>query len=114
MIRNSSFEELNVFLVYARPTPKLNQNISNLINGKFFIQTIGEASEILKIKLSCKWDVVQELQGYSVTKEVLEIEFLDIDKKGVIMEMPEYDLGEMHESNPTYIVTFDLAVIPDV
>ena len=114
MIRNSSFEELNVFLVYVRPTPKLNQNISNLINGKFFVQTIGEASEVLKIKLTCKWSVLQELLGYSVTKEVLEVEFLDLDKKGVIMEMPDYDLGEMHETNPTYIVTFDLAVIPDV
>lgn len=114
MIRNSNFEVLNVFLAYARPTPKINENVSNLINGKWFIQTIGEASESLKIKLSCRWDVVQQILGYATTKEILTVEFLDFEKKGVINGIPDYDIAEFDETNPTYVMTFELVVIPDV
>ena len=114
MIINSSFEEVDAFIVYARPKPKTNESSSNLLNGGWFIQTIGKAATVLSVKLACKLSVINELLGYSETKEKLTITFLNKEYVGSILGTPDYDLGEMDESEPTYVMTFELAVIPNV
>lgn len=114
MIRNSNSEEVTAFVVHARPEPKMNESSSNLLNGGWHIQTIGVPAEILKVKLSCKWTVVQELMTYYTTKEILYIDYLDFEKRGHILNLPTYDLGEADETDPTYIMTFEMAVVPNV
>ena len=114
MIRNSNSVEIDAFILSARPEPKFNESNSNMLTGAWFVQTIGEPAEVLKVRIVCKWDVVQEVMLYSTTKERLSVEFLDFNKTGVILNVPTYDIGERHETNPTYVMTFDLAVIPDV
>lgn len=114
MIRNSSLEELDVFIVHARPEPKINESSSSLLNGGWFIQTIGEPSEILKVKMVCKWSIVKQILNYAVTKEKLTIEFMDTFAVGYILGIPSYDMAETDDTDPKYIMTFDLAVMPDV
>lgn len=111
MIKNSYNEIVDVFIVYARPEKKMNQSFSNLLTGGWFIQTIGDAAEILKMKVACNWDILQELIVYSVTKEVLFVNFLDFDKRGIIMNNISYDIAKPDDVNPMYIATFDLAVV---
>ena len=114
MIRNSSFEELDVFIVHARPEPKINESSASLLNGGWFVQTIGEPSEIVKVKVACKWNVIQEIFDYYRTKEILTIDFLNWSNSGFILALPTYDLGETDDTNPKYTMTFDLAVMPSV
>ena len=114
MIRNSDFEELDVFVVYARPEPRINESSANLLNGGWIIQTLGKPSEVLKVRVAARWTVIQELIEYAEKKTKLHVTFLDFEKSGIIMGTPSYDLGEPHETNPIYIMNFDMAVIPDV
>lgn len=114
MIRNSSSELVDVFTIQARPEPRLNESSSTLLNGGWFVQTIGEPSEVIKMRVVCRWDVVQEIMGYYKTKERLTVTFLDFEKTGFILSPPSYDIGERDEVNPKYIVTLELAVVPNV
>ena len=113
MITNSNHEELEVFIVHARVIPKINEGISNMLNGKWFVQTIGSASEILKMKIACRLDVLEQILEYATSKEMLSVKFMNVNENGIINGIPEYDLAEADETNPRYIVTFDLVVIPD-
>lgn len=110
MIKNSNNEVLDLFLVYARPESKINGFSESTLGGGWFIQTTGIPSEILKMKVVCTWSVLQTLIEYYITKETLEVVYLGFDKYGNILEPPQYDIGEFHETDPIYIVTFDLAV----
>lgn len=114
MIRNSALIELDAFIVYARPKPKTNESSSNLLNGNWFFQTIGTAATVLSVKLVCKLDVLNTIMGYSTTKEQLTINYLNAEYVGCILGPPDFDLGETDENNPTYIMTFELAVVTSV
>ena len=114
MIKNANSEEINAFIVYARPETVINESSSKFLNGGWFIQTIGASSEKLKIQLICKWDVTQELMGYAKTKEILSVEFLDFEKKGFILGIPTYGIVRQEKTNPTYSIDFEMAVVPNV
>lgn len=112
-LKNSDDESLDVFIIKARPTPIKNESSSNLLNGKWFCQTIGTTAEKVVVQLSCSWDVVQNLLEYADTKEYLTVGFLDFVKTGFILGQPVYEI-QAKRSLPKYLVDFELAVMPDV
>lgn len=112
-LKNSDNESLDVFLIKVRPTPVKNESSGNMLNGKWFVQTIGTAAEKLIVQLVCSWDVVQQLKGYADTKEYLKIGFLDFEKTGFILGQPAYEV-QSKRSTPRYLVDFEVAVMPDV
>lgn len=111
MITNSNNEELDVFLVHARPTKKLNESSGNLLNGQWVIQTIGDAATVVHVKLNCRRSVVMQILEYAVTKENLIVEHLEAVYSGVILGAPSYDLAELDAENPRYTMTFEMAVV---
>lgn len=113
-IKNSYGDDIDCFIVKARPQKIRNESSANLLTGEWFIQTVGTAAEKLEMEVVCKWDIVQEIMGYAVSKEILAISFLDFTENGIIIGMPEYDLEMKDHANPTYSVGFELAVIPGV
>jgi len=110
-IRNSNYEDIDVFIVHARPEPNLNESSSTLLNGQWVVQTIGEASEVVKVKILCRLSVAKQMIGYYKTKERLEVDFLGDMYSGVIISKPTSDIAELDETDPKYIMTFDLAVM---
>jgi hypothetical protein len=112
-LKNSDAESLDVFIIKARPAPIKNESTGNMLNGKWFVQTIGTKAEKVIMQLVCSWEVVQELLGYADTKEYLTIGFLDFVKTGFIIGQPAYEI-QSKRSDPRYVVDFELAVMPDV
>ena len=110
MIRNANLETLDVFLTYARPERRTIEYTATLLNGSIFTQVMGTPTEFVKVNLVCGWDVVQQLINYATTKEILTINFLDFEKRGFILNSPSYDIGERNDTNPKYIVSFEMAV----
>lgn len=114
MFMNSSGDKIDAFIVFARPTPVTNESVKNMLNGSWHIQSIGTPAETMSVELVCGWDVVQELQEYAETKELLTVEYLDFEKVGFILNAPAYTIQMPRPCNPIYLVDFELAVIPDV
>lgn len=112
-LNNSSGESLDVFIIKARPTQIKNESNSNLLNGGWFIQTIGTAAEKLIVQLTCSWDTLQELFDYADTKETMTINHLDLTKDAIILGQPAYDVA-LKKTVPLYLVDFEMAVIPNV
>lgn len=112
-IKNSSNEYIGAFLVKARPSYIKNKSNSNMLNGSWFIQSIGTKAEKLSIQLICTWTVLQEIFEYADTGETIEISFIDFVKSGVIIESPTYEIL-VNNANPVYTVDFDLAVMSSV
>ena len=114
MIKTLSDDEIDAFIVYVRPEPRINESASTFLNGEWFVQTIGSPAEILKVKVACKWTVVQILQNFAKTKERLSISFLDFTKIAFILGIPTYDVAEVNSDNPKYIMEFEMAVVNNV
>lgn len=106
-------ETLDLILISAKPIPVKNESASNMLNGNWFIQTIGDKSEKLQIKVICNYSVVKILEEYADTKASLEVGFLDFVKSGSIIGEVYYDVIAP-SSDPRCEVTFELAVIPNV
>lgn len=106
-------EILDLFLISAKPVPVKNESSGNLLNGDWFIQTIGNKAEKLEIKAVCRFSVVEILQEYADTKANIEIGFLDFVKWGFIIDKVNYDFITPG-SDPRCEVTFELAVMPNV
>ena len=106
-------EILDLFLISAKLVPVKNESSSNLINGDWFIQTIGKKAEKLDVKAVCRFSVVEVLQEYADTKGNIEIGFLDFVKRGFIIDKVDYDFITPG-SDPRCEITFELAVIPNV
>ena len=114
MIRNANNETLDIFILSARPEPRLNESSSTLLNGGWVCQTIGSPAEVLKVRGVCRWNVVQEIMNHYKTKESLMVSFLDFTKSGYIMSLPSYEIAERDEVSPKYSVTIEMAVTGDV
>lgn len=114
MLINSTGEKIDAFIVYARPARVSKESVGTLLNGNWHIQTIGKSAKMINVQLVCSWDVVQEIQRYAITKEYLTVDYLDFEETGFIIGTPAYDLLAPGRGSPSYVVTFELAVIPDV
>lgn len=114
MIRNANSEQVDIFILSARPESRLNESSSTLLNGGWVCQTIGNPAEVLKVRGVCRWTVIQEIMDYYKTKEVISVSFLDFSKAGFIMSQPSYEIAERDELNPKYSINFEMAVTGDV
>lgn len=114
IMRNSNNEQINAFVAYARPSSVVNESVSKLLTGEWFVQQIGEPAERVAIELICTWDSVQEIRGYAESKAQLTVELIGSSKSGIIIGAPSYQLVRPNRTNPTYSMTFELAVIPNV
>ena len=113
MIRNSYSEIIDLIIINVTPTYVKNETVSNLLDGTFHIQTVGDRAQKLGIEAVCSFTVLDEIQGYADTKEQLTITYLGITKTGILIGQPNYELI-LPGANPTYRINFELAVIPDV
>lgn len=114
-IYNASNDTIDLIIVSADLKPIKNESSSNLLNGNWFIQSIGTKAEMIDIVVICSWEVFQELRNYDDTKEQLTVEYLDFEKSGCIISRPDgsvYTKGGTTERK--YQVAFSLAVIPNV
>lgn len=114
MMRNAQSEQVDIFILSARPEPKLNESSSNLLNGGWVCQTIGSPAEVLKVRGVCRWTVIQEIMTYYKTKETITVSFLDFTKEGFIISPPTYEIAERDEVNPKYSINFEMAVTDNV
>jgi len=115
MIKNSANETLDLIVASVNPRPIKTESASKLLNGGWFIQTIGKSAEKLEVKVICSWTVLNEIFAYADTKEKLTIEYLDFTKSGHIIGEAGYDVFSRGSAvDRLYSVTFELAVIPNV
>ncbi len=108
--KNASNEEIDVFLVDVKKIPVLHESNGTLLNGEWFVQTIGTRAYKLAVQLTCSKDVLDEILEYAYTKEQLSISFIDGNQTGMILGDPSYEVY-LKGTTPYYFVDFELAVI---
>lgn len=112
-IKNSDGESLDLILISAEPKYVKIESTSNLLNGNWHVQTVGNRAEKISVNVIVAYSVMQYLFDYADTKEILTIDFHDFTENGFIISQPEYELFAPAEDT-IYNATFELAVIPNV
>lgn len=113
MMRNANGDILDVTLLKAEPAYQNNESVARLLNGSWFVQTIGTAAEVLDVKLLCLKSTLDELRGYANTKEELTVEFWGATMTGVIIGQPAPEI-QKPGADPLYLVNFEMAVTSNV
>jgi len=114
-IKNAASVEIDLIIASADLIPIKNESSAQLLNGTWFVQTIGAKAEKIEIEAYCSWAVLKELVSYADTKENLTIDYLDFIKSGFVIGQPKYDVYVRgNVATRLYSVSFELAVVSDV
>ena len=106
-------ETLDLILIDAKRIPVLNESAQNLLDGSWFIQTIGNASEKLIVRALCPYTVYDALNDCANAKDNIAIEFMNVERNGIIIGPVDYEIVSPG-SDPMCEVNFEMAVMPDV
>ena len=106
---------INCIVKTVTPSYVFNESSSNLLDGKWFIQQIGEPAKVLSVEVYCSWEVTKELFGYAHNKDKVTVNYLDFNDSGYILREPTISLevkGGVAER--LYLAEFELAVVDNV
>jgi len=113
IFKNANNDDILLTIRTLVPDVSINQNVSQLLTGEWFVQTIGDSREVLMVEGLGSHAVLNELLGYFASKEQLTIEYLSESKTVIVKEKP-YSQLEFGGPNPHYSINLELAVIPNV